>query len=263
MNSFSAPGGYVEGLAWDGTYLWAVDNDGGPYETNVVYKLDPVNGTVLNSFGVDAVWIHGLAWDGQYLWMIDFDSHLIHKVDPETGDFLHTIDAPGEKCVGLTWDGNRLWTDDFDTDKLYCIQPTDGEVIYEVDAPHTNPRDLACDGEYIWVMAAESSTIYQVDVGGITAIEECELSEGTLSILSVDPNPFSAQTTIAYSLDQSADIKICLYNASGQIVTTLENSNRIPGDHQVILDGFEIPAGLYYCVLQSAHERVIKKIIKH
>ncbi|MEZ5197099.1 MAG: hypothetical protein R2764_12035 [Bacteroidales bacterium] len=49
IKSFDAPGSFVEGLAWDGTYLWASENGSGPNEPSYIYKLDPENGLVISS----------------------------------------------------------------------------------------------------------------------------------------------------------------------------------------------------------------------
>ena len=267
INSFSAPGNSVEGMAWDGTYLWAVDNDGGPYYSNVVYKINPDDGSVINSFEInDVVWIHGLTWDGQYLWMIDFDTDLIHKVDPVTGDILHTINSPGEKCIGLTWAGNHLWTDDFDTDKLYCLDPVDGSVIYDVQSPHTNPRDLAWDGQYLWVMASASSTIYQVDIGYVTSIDDFEfLLDNTVS-MAVYPNPVFDKLNIEFVLDKKSKVLIEIYNQQGALVCCLVNQEFLPGKQMVTwnkksVSNLKLKNGIYYCVLNSESEITSRKFI--
>jgi len=263
IKSFDSPGEFVEGLAWDRTYLWASENGGGAFEPDYIYKIDPEDGSVINSLEPDVVWIHGLTWDGQYLWVIDFSTHLIHKVNSVSGDILHTIDAPSTACIGLTWDGSHLWTDDFQTDKLYCINPDDGSVIYEVTSPHTNPRDLAWDGDYLWVLAAAASTIYQVDVGYSTSINELDISFGVKYTLSVYPNPIEKLVTISYALNHHKEnIQLNLYNSRGVLIKKLVNSDQLRGNYKIEINAEYLVAGIYYCVVQARQESIVKKLIK-
>jgi len=51
------------------------------------------------------------------------------------------------------------------------------------------------------------------------------------------PNPFNPSTTIAYDLPESSDILLEIYNAVGQRVRTLENSQQQAGHYEVVWDG--------------------------
>lgn len=50
------------------------------------------------------------------------------------------------------------------------------------------------------------------------------------------PNPFDAETTIPFKLEQSADVKIELFDLSGKQVATLLNEKRGPGEHQLAVN---------------------------
>ncbi len=67
LASFTAPeNSWPYDLAFDGTYLWAVDK---LYDK--VYKLDPANCEVLDSFDGPARDPAGLPFDGTHLWISD------------------------------------------------------------------------------------------------------------------------------------------------------------------------------------------------
>ncbi len=51
------------------------------------------------------------------------------------------------------------------------------------------------------------------------------------------PNPFNPQTTIPFQLPESMDVKLEIYNASGQLVRTLIQGARDAGAHRVTWDG--------------------------
>jgi len=67
LASFAGPyaaGVHVNGLTWDGTYLYASS-----YEDPRIFKLD-ANGAVLSSFTTSHARTNGLAFDGDYLWAV-------------------------------------------------------------------------------------------------------------------------------------------------------------------------------------------------
>lgn len=76
LSSFLFPGEAPHGLAWDGQYLWAIDNPNA-----MLYQLD-TGGNVIDSgsilyLGNDP---EGLAWDGQYFWITENQSDKIYQV---------------------------------------------------------------------------------------------------------------------------------------------------------------------------------------
>jgi PKD repeat protein len=83
--------GIPSGLTWDGTYLWNAD-----FETNKIYKLNPLNGSVLYAYDAPSSAPAGLAWDGTYLWNTDVHSKKIYKlaVQPPIAEFTWTPQEP-------------------------------------------------------------------------------------------------------------------------------------------------------------------------
>ncbi|NQV18474.1 MAG: T9SS type A sorting domain-containing protein [Armatimonadetes bacterium] len=65
------------------------------------------------------------------------------------------------------------------------------------------------------------------------------------------PNPFNPETTIEYSLKESGNICLEIYNIRGQKVNTLFNEFRKAGYHSVIWSGKDIndnpvSSGIYF-----------------
>jgi hypothetical protein len=72
------------------------------------------------------------------------------------------------------------------------------------------------------------------------------------------PNPFNSQTTIAYTLSdlgyQPAEVKLYIYNISGQLVRKLVDTRQYPGSYNVVWDGLgeggaELSSGIYFARL--------------
>ena len=75
-------------LAWDGNNLYVADT----YGTEIIYKVNPLNGEVLEKIDLPGEDPHvfGLTWDGMYLWMVDDYHEIIYQLDVDSLTFLHS-----------------------------------------------------------------------------------------------------------------------------------------------------------------------------
>lgn len=64
------------------------------------------------------------------------------------------------------------------------------------------------------------------------------------------PNPFSARTTIRYSLNREVDVTLIVYDVLGRAVETLVNEKQESGWHEAVFDATELAAGTYMYRLQ-------------
>ena len=86
------------------------------------------------------------------------------------------------------------------------------------------------------------------------------------------PNPFSpthrsASVNIIFSLESSQEISLKIYNAKGQCVKTLLESDKLTvGKHSVIWNGADytgklLPSGVYFYKLEANGQTTTKKIV--
>ena len=75
------------------------------------------------------------------------------------------------------------------------------------------------------------------------------------------PNPFNPVTTIEYSLPNSGDVSLIVYNLIGQEVIRLVNDNQQPGNYQVIWDASNIASGIYFYRLQAGDFVQTRKMV--
>ncbi len=74
------------------------------------------------------------------------------------------------------------------------------------------------------------------------------------------PNPFNPETIIQFSLPETADISLDVYDTMGRRVQTLVNEQRSAGEHAVRFDGSGLTSGVYMYRLQAGNEVHIKKM---
>lgn len=80
--------------------------------------------------------------------------------------------------------------------------------------------------------------------------------------LKLYPNPSAGDVTIEYTINKSEFVEILLHDNQGKLVYKLKNnSTHDSGVYQITLGGAELPAGIYYCTLQTENKRATEKLI--
>jgi len=74
------------------------------------------------------------------------------------------------------------------------------------------------------------------------------------------PNPFNAKTSITYQVPKASDVKLEVYNLSGQKVATLVNGIQTAGRHSVTWDGSEAASGIYFYKLSAGDHTSLKRM---
>ncbi|TSA25230.1 T9SS C-terminal target domain-containing protein [bacterium] len=85
-------------------------------------------------------------------------------------------------------------------------------------------------------------------------------------ILDNSPNPFSSQTEIKFSLKQSANVKIEIFNILGQKIKTVSDGYLNAGEHSVEWNGKDengnsLSNGVYFYKMNTENSSIIKKMI--
>jgi hypothetical protein len=98
--------------------------------------------------------------------------------------------------------------------------------------------------------------------GGATSVQFLQGNTPTEVVLwPAFPNPFNASTTIRYYLPRTSPVELAVFNALGQQVTQLVNTERETGYHEVRFDGSFLASGVYFYRLQAGFFLQSRKLI--
>jgi hypothetical protein len=75
------------------------------------------------------------------------------------------------------------------------------------------------------------------------------------------PNPFNPSTTIEFDLPKSSDVRIEVYNITGQKIQTLLDEKMSAGNHQVEFMAGNLSSGVYFYKIEKDEFQDVKKMI--
>lgn len=102
--------------------------------------------------------------------------------------------------------------------------------------------------------------IHENGVGLNTSVPEVE----KLSLAKLHPNypnPFSGHTTIKYSLYEPGRVRLEVYDVANRLAAVLYNGWQEAGSHNINFDASAMPAGIYFCHLQTAAQTSVIKMV--
>ena len=127
------------------------------------------------------------------------------------------------------------------------------------DAAAQNPRDLQIQWSIKptanaawWNTPSQWMTVAVVGAGVIGTDIEDDLVPNEFSLSQNYPNPFNPSTSIEFSLSNSENVSLTVYNVLGQQVATLiNNQTMISGKHSVRFDASHLTSGMYFYRLDA------------
>jgi hypothetical protein len=142
------------------------------------------------------------------------------------------------------------------------IRCFDGAVWSDATPPPgvTGTMVSADDGS-LW--CATDSGLYRRAIA--TSVADDVNPVGMALAVTVNPNPFNAATTIAFSLNTPSDVTVTVYNTLGQSVRRLME-NRLPaGSHTVRWEGVDdhsirVSTGVYFVRVEAGNARHTKRV---
>ena len=118
-----------------------------------------------------------------------------------------------------------------------------------------------------WVVgggAGYPGVILRTKNGGVSLVEEKQTDEmPTEFLLSQNwPNPFNPSTKIKYSVPQTSQVQITVFDVLGNEIETLVNEEKSAGAYEITWNAVNLPSGIYfYKLIAGSFNRVMKMIV--
>jgi hypothetical protein len=80
-------------------------------------------------------------------------------------------------------------------------------------------------------------------------------------LLTSYPNPFNPNTTIRYSIPQTAIVTVEVFDDVGRTVATLVNEKKNAGEYSVQFDASKLGSGVYICRLVVGNNLLTNKLV--
>jgi hypothetical protein len=103
----------------------------------------------------------------------------------------------------------------------------------------------------LWILRYESPT----DIYGN------EAKSSRFSILNNYPNPFNASTTIEFTITESQNVSLTVYDLLGRQVRTLIDDYRRAGSHTVTFGASALSSGVYFYRLQAGQRVETRRMV--
>jgi hypothetical protein len=75
------------------------------------------------------------------------------------------------------------------------------------------------------------------------------------------PNPFNPSTTISFSLPQTGNVKLTLFDALGRNVQEIANKEFSSGDHSINFNAANLTSGVYFYRIEAGSFVQSKKMV--
>jgi len=94
-----------------------------------------------------------------------------------------------------------------------------------------------------------------------TRVEDNKPLTETMILLSSYPNPFNANTTLRWRLEDDAFVEVIVYNVRGERAATLVQEQQSRGEHAMVWHAEAMPTGVYVVMLKAGERIVRQKVM--
>ncbi len=180
------------------------------------------------------------------------ESTALYFHDADTGWVASNLMSAQAAFIHRTNDGGDTWR----------------EELFFTQSPNVGLQDVTfTESGTGWACGLQSGltlngeVIFRGTGTDHTSIEPHSPVPSGISGFITHPNPFNISTEISFSLKESSDIKLVIYNAFGQIMDQMYDGLLPRGAHSFSLQAGSLPEGIYFSVLYLDGASIARKMV--
>lgn len=143
--------------------------------------------------------------------------------------------------------GNQAYCDDIDKNSF---------TLPEISLPLTLYPGQSVRIPVNFIPFSAGEKIAQLDVTSDANFVSLKLTgRGKMNenkILSVENNSATEESVIKYSIAETTDVKISVYNITGELVQSVVNPGSMPGIYESAMNNKSLPSGVYFLNIRSS-----------
>ncbi len=174
------------------------------------------------------------------------------------GGFIGSIDS-----LNTTFVYNSYWNTE--TSGQLISAAGDGRTTAEMTLPYSGNTYVGWDFDTVWRDDTANQNNGYPTFKWVSGIEHNEddfvTFEKGFELYQNYPNPFNPATKISFVLSKASEVKLSVYNISGQLVSEPAKGVKNAGNHAVDFDGSELNSGIYYYTLEAEGMKLTQKMV--
>jgi hypothetical protein len=142
--------------------------------------------------------------------------------------------------------------------KVYKFDSTSAAIVYKDSirlAPNTH--------SFTYTLPKLTAAHFVLDTADVNSSLIAGIAPSIYSpkFLNVYPNPFDNSATIEFSIAANAHVTLELSDLLGKKIRTITDQRMMEGNHTVIVEKNNLPAGIYFCKLSVNGETAVTKLV--
>lgn len=116
-------------------------------------------------------------------------------------------------------------------------------------------------GEFGYQPDGKLELVLKNEAPVLTSLNEEKDTPTQLRLDQNYPNPFNPSTNITFSLPQTGEVSVQVFDLLGKHVSTLVDGTLTAGEHSVRFDGSGLSSGIYIYLIDTGNTRLVRKMV--